>query len=135
MPHFGKRSTSFLAECHPLLQSLFNEVIKHYDCTIYEGKRGEEKQQEYFNSGLSKVRYPNSKHNTTPYSDAVHAAPWIAGVGIDWEDVARHRQFAHFVLGVAAHMSIKIRWGGDWDMDWETKDQTFHDLDHFELLR
>jgi hypothetical protein len=30
-------------------------------------------------------------------------------------------------------MGIKIRWGGDWDMDTETKDNNFDDLVHFEI--
>jgi len=30
-------------------------------------------------------------------------------------------------------MGLKIRWGGDWDMDTQTKDNKFDDLVHFEL--
>jgi peptidoglycan L-alanyl-D-glutamate endopeptidase CwlK len=36
-------------------------------------------------------------------------------------------------LGVASQMGLKIRWGGDWDMDTQTKDNKFDDLVHFEL--
>ncbi len=133
MPYFGIRSKRFLAECDERIQLVFKCVIKYYDCTIYEGKRNEAKQDEYFASGLSKVQWPNGKHNSDP-SKAVHAAPWIPGIGIDWEDVERHRYFAHFVLGVAAVLGVNLRWGGDWDRDWDTHDQKFHDLDHFELV-
>ena len=31
--------------------------------------------------------------------------------------------------------SLKIRWGGDWDMDTQTKDNKFDDLVHFELKK
>jgi len=30
---------------------------------------------------------------------------------------------------------MKIRWGGDWDMDTQTKDNKFDDLVHFELKK
>jgi peptidoglycan L-alanyl-D-glutamate endopeptidase CwlK len=44
MPQFGKDSLTKLSTCHPDLQKLFNEVIKHYDCTILEGHRSDEDQ-------------------------------------------------------------------------------------------
>jgi peptidoglycan L-alanyl-D-glutamate endopeptidase CwlK len=134
MPSFSRKSIEFLEECDPRIQLVFLRVIEHYDCTIYEGRRGEDKQQEYYSRGLSKVEWPDSKHNTRPLSMAVHAAPWIRGIGIDWEDEEKHRYFAHFVLGVAAVSGVNMIWGGDWDGDWDTKDQKFHDLDHFELV-
>ena len=31
-------------------------------------------------------------------------------------------------------LDIKLRWGGDWDMDWEVGDNRFNDLVHFELI-
>jgi hypothetical protein len=31
-------------------------------------------------------------------------------------------------------MEVKLRWGGDWDSDKDTKDQNFNDLPHFELI-
>jgi hypothetical protein len=30
-------------------------------------------------------------------------------------------------------MGINLRWGGDWDQDWEVKDNKFDDFPHFEL--
>ena len=41
--------------------------------------------------------------------------------------------FAGVVKGIASQMGIGIRWGGDWDMDTEVKDNRFDDLVHFEL--
>ncbi len=50
MPQFGRRSKEQLSSCHPDLQKLFNEVIKHYDCTILEGHRSNEDQLKAFNA-------------------------------------------------------------------------------------
>ena len=72
---------------------------------------------------------PNySKHNQEP-SLAVDVAPWP----IDWNDSHRFYHFAGFVLGIAAALNIRLRWGGDWDSDFDLRDQTFFDLPHFEL--
>ena len=128
MPHFGERSQRELDTCHDNLKILFTEVIKHFDCTILQGHRGQEEQDEYFRTGKSKVQFPNSKHNQSP-SLAVDVAPWP----IDWNDRERFYHFAGYVRGIAAKMGISVRWGGDWDSDTELHDQTFMDLPHFEL--
>ena len=129
MPAFSKSSTSKLKTCHLLLQKLFDEVVKEFDCTITCGERGEFEQNEAFRKGYSKLQYPRSKHNKSP-SMAVDAVPYP----IDWKDTERMYFFGGFVKGKASGMGIKIRWGGDWDSDTQVKDQNFIDLPHFELI-
>lgn len=128
MPKFSGRSISKLNSCDPRLQKVFKEVIKHWDCTILEGTRDEETQNEYFRTGKSKLKFPSSKHNSLP-SKAIDAAPYP----IVWEDTKRFYAFAGFVIGVAATMGITLRWGGDWDSDRDFSDQSFNDLPHFEI--
>ena len=128
MPRFGKRSISRLKTCDQKLQELFYEVVKHFDCSIIEGHRGEERQNKAFADGKSKVKYPNGKHNQNP-SIAVDVAPYP----IDWSDRDRFQYFGGFVLGVAKEMGMNIRWGGDWNQDTHTKDNKFDDLVHFEI--
>ena len=129
MPRFSKKSRSKLSTCHEDIQKVFNEVIKHVDCTILEGRRGEEAQNKAYREGFSKVSYPNGKHNKTP-SIAVDSLPYP----IDWEDTERMTLFAGFVLGVASQMDIKLRWGVDWNMNFVTKDTNFKDYPHFEIV-
>jgi len=128
MPRFGKRSIGRLQTCDQKLQELFYEVVKHFDCSIIEGHRGEERQNKAFADGKSKVKYPNGKHNQNP-SIAVDVAPYP----IDWSDRDRFHYFGGFVLGVAKEMGMNIRWGGDWNQDTHTKDNKFDDLVHFEI--
>ena len=128
MPRFSTRSKSRLNTCDEKLVKLFEEVVKGFDCTIIEGHRGQKKQDEAYNKGNSKVKFPNGKHNKSP-SLAVDVAPYP----IDWRDRDRFEFFAGYVLGIASQMGIKIRWGGDWDMDTKTKDNKFDDLVHFEI--
>ena len=117
MPKFGRRSRERLATCDERLQDVFNEVIKHVDCSVLEGQRDEERQNKLFDEGKTKVRFPNGRHNASP-SRAVDVTPYP----VDWDDRERQTLFAGFVLGIARSMGIKLRWGGDWDMDFEVQD-------------
>jgi hypothetical protein len=128
MPRFGKRSKERLSTCEKDLQLLFNEVIKYVDCSVLCGHRGQEEQDKAFDEGRSKVRYPKGRHNASP-SRAVDVTPYP----VDWHDRERQTLFAGFVLGIANQMGINLRWGGDWDQDFEVKDNRFDDFPHFEL--
>lgn len=134
MGTFSKKSKERLDTCHPDLQVLFEEVNLGYECSILEGSRGQEEQDEAYRSGKSKLQYPDSKHNIIlpdrPQSLAVDVAPWP----IDWGDIRRFYHFAGYVLKTAEQLGIKVRWGGDWDSDKDFKDQVFMDLVHWELI-
>ncbi len=126
---FSKTSLSKLETCHPDLQKIFNEVIKQYDCTVIEGYRAPERQNQLYHLGQSKLKGGQSKHNKKP-SLAVDVAPYP----IRWNELERFYHFGGYVKAVANNLGITIRWGGDWDCDGEFADQTFFDLPHFELL-
>ena len=128
MPSFGRRSRERLATCRPDLQRVLNRAIEVYDFTILDGHRTEERQREVFERGMSKVQWPNSKHNSLP-SLAVDIAPWP----IDWRDLNRFYFLAGVVHSAAADEGVTLRWGGDWDRDYKFDDQKFNDLPHFEL--
>ena len=128
MPKFGKTSRKKLATCDKRLQKVFNEVIKHVDCSILEGYRDKERQNKLYDEGKTKVRYPEGRHNHNP-SLAVD----VARYPIDWDDRERHTLFAGFVIGIARGMDIELRWGGDWNRNWDTMDNRFDDFPHFEI--
>ena len=129
MPSFGETSKKRLTTCDPRLQEVLQEVVKEFDCSVLEGHRSADRQQELFEQGKSKVQYPNSKHNSYP-SAAVDVVPYP----VDWDDLERMAYFAGYVKGVAAAKGIKLRWGGDWDSDGYIKDHSFLDYPHFEIL-
>ena len=129
MPSFREASKLKLSTCAEPLQRLFNEVIKHTDCRIEEGHRGEVAQEIAFKGGNSRLHYPDSKHNKMP-SKAVDATPY------PWR-WSREKELIHFagkVMGIASMMGIPIRWGGDWDSNGDMRDQSFIDYPHFELV-
>ena len=128
MPKFGKKSKERLNTCNERLQKVFNEVIKHVDCSVLEGHREKDRQNKLYEEGKTKVKYPNGRHNRQP-SSAVDVTTYP----VDWEDRERQTLFAGFVIGVASQMNINLRWGGDWDQDFQVVDNRFDDFPHFEL--
>ena len=134
---FSQKSSEKLDTCHGELRVLFKRVLEvcPLDITIIEGMRSNERQQELYDTGMSKLQAGQSKHNVTekePLSRAVDVAP-LTENGIEWENRELWLHFGGYVKGVAREMGIPIRWGGDWDGDFSFKDQTFHDMPHFEL--
>lgn len=127
MPRFGKTSKRRLKTCHPYLQLIMNQVIKEKDCTIlqYGGFRGKKIQNRLVEKGMSKTKYPTSKHNnifgTKPYSLAVDVGPWP----LDWNDIEDFKELGKIILNKASELGIKLNWGGNW--------KSFKDYPHYEL--
>lgn len=136
MPTFSKTSLNRLATCHEDLIIFCTELIKHYDFVVVCGHRGEEEQNEAYFKGNSKLKFPNSKHNSYP-SKAVDLAPWEGK--IDWGKNQMYF-FAGFALGIAEILykngviKHKIKSGADWDYDQDIDDTSFVDLPHFEII-
>ena len=130
MPRYSKTSKKRLATCDKRLQDLFNEVIKHVDCSILEGHRSKERQNKLYDEGRTKVRYPDGRHNFNP-SRAVDVTPYP----VDWKDRERQTLFAGSTIGTARSMGINLRWGGDWDQDFQVMDNRFDDFPHFEIRK
>lgn len=153
MPKFGTRSTENLNSSHKDLQTVFNEVIKYFDCSVIFGHRTPEEQFELYKKGRKQtssgdwvignkskvVTYKDgfnklSKHNEYP-SDAVDVVPYP----VNWSDTRRMDYFAGFVIGIAKLLKDRgiidseIVWGGDWDNDTMTNDHRFVDRPHFQI--
>ena len=109
------------------------------DFTVVWGHRNEVQQEACFDSRASKKHYPDSNHNTEddkgePCSDAMDLAPWING-GIPWKDEGSFYVLAGVIMVAAELENVELRYGGDWDRDGLTEDQTFMDLGHFERAK
>tara|TARA_R110000824_G_C14839836_1_gene638849 strand:+ start:144 stop:533 length:390 start_codon:yes stop_codon:yes gene_type:complete len=124
------------------------------DISVICGNRSEAEQDALYPDNTL-VKFPNSKHNSLP-SMAVDLAPYhpvygylsghktqlnkIAGAeNIDYMDAycfvqSEYHRMAGVVLTCAKQLNIKVRWGGDFDSDGNTLDQSFIDLPHFELI-
>lgn len=75
MPKLSAKSKAKLATCHPDLQKVCNELIKTFDFSVAEGHRGKAAQDDAYQRRASKLKWPNSKHNSKP-SQAVDIWPY-----------------------------------------------------------
>ena len=108
------------------------------DISIVRGWSGEDVQNMLFRTGASKKEWPNSEHNfmllDEPHSKAFDFAPHLGRtIKIPWEDTHLFAAVAGVFISVAIGLGVKLRWGGDWDMDGLTTDQTFMDWGHLEI--
>ena len=137
----GSRSLQHLSGCVPELQQIIREAIlcTTVDFAIIEGWRSQEEQDKLYEKNLSKLRWPHGKHNAVdadgnPASLAVDFIPYRAGHTVDWEDGLAFARVAGVIMAVAKTHGYEMRWGGDWDGDGSSTDQTFMDLGHVELV-
>ena len=128
MAGFSAGSIVRLNECHPLLQRLMKSVIKSIDFSVICGYRGEKEQDEAYQSGHSKLRWPQSKHNSNP-SMAVDIVPYP----IDWNNLAAFHLLSDEVkhcweqIPESERDGYELSWGGDW--------KGFKDYPHYELRK
>lgn len=126
--------------CDADIQRLFDRVLLEVDCRYECGHRNKAEQNRLFQLGVSKVQWPDSKHNTYP-SLAADVIPYPViwpnikdGIKKYFLDLGRLYMFVGYVKGIAFELGIPVRAGADWDGDFILTDQTFHDLPHFEKI-
>jgi peptidoglycan L-alanyl-D-glutamate endopeptidase CwlK len=136
MPKFGDKSLAMLATCHPDIQKVMNEAIKHMDFTVLYGTRTAAEQFELYKVGRSLVNgvwtvtgktvtnldgiNKKSNHNYSP-SKAIDIAPFP----INWNDISGFKKLAQVVKAAMVTVGVDLQWGGDW--------KKFIDYPHYEL--
>lgn len=118
-----------LATCDERLQKIVRIALKVIPLTVTVGHRGEDEQHQAFETGHSKLDWPESLHNSDP-SKAVDCAP----LPIDWNNKQAFIYMSGVLLGAAASLDIPVRLGCDWNMDGNPENDSFKDLGHMELL-
>jgi hypothetical protein len=161
-PTFGTRSRNHLATCHADLVLLCDTVIRYVDFSVIDGWRSPERQNEAVVKKRSKLLWPKGNHNAMRFpggpmldqeqlgrvarrEDGTYALDGESVVGcslaIDftpypfhgWNDAGAFLMIVGAFRVVALQLGLAARFGADWDSDWQTTDQTFHDLGHVEL--
>lgn len=133
MNHFGTASQLQLATCDKRLQLIANDaIVVGPDFSIVEGFRNQEQQHRDFLKGASKLDWPNGRHNKQP-SRAFDFSPYPE----DWTEAetphVRFAIIAGIIVACAHARNIKVRWGRDWNRNWNLADETFLDWGHIEL--
>lgn len=133
----GRTSRERLETVHPDLRGIVEEVAEAFPLIVICGHRGQEEQELAFREKKSTKRWPHSNHNQLP-SVAVDIAPLVVGPAgrgvIIWKDAFAFGALAGFMMLTAKRRGIAIRWGADWDGDWNTTEHQLIDGPHFELV-
>lgn len=125
---FSKRSEENLNGVHPDLVKVARLALtlSKRDFTVIEGVRTKARQQQLFKSGATKTM--NSRHLT---GHAIDIVPYP----LDWKDTKAFGELAKAMFEASRQLKIPIRWGGDWNRNGRSDDETFYDGPHFELLK
>lgn len=129
MAKFSIASKKRLETCDTRLQEICAEAIKEYDFIVLCGHRNKADQDEAYQKGNSKLKWPKSKHNANP-SRAMDLSPYP----LDWKNLQRFKDLSKVILRIAGEKNIKIRWGGDFNMDGNQTTNDAWDLPHYELV-
>ena len=130
MPAFGKQSLENLLTVVPPLRMIARLVVVKFDCSVVWGRRGKAAQDHAFKMGWTTKIWPESGHNVEApeLSKVMDLVPWP----INWKDESRLYYFSGYVRGVAQELGIPLRYGADWDGDFDINDQVLRDPCHFE---
>ena len=118
------KSYERLSQCKEDLIRLFNEVSKTQDIIVSCGYRNQKDQDAAFAGGASKLKYPNSAHNTNPSKAAdVYAAdyPFVADVGESEKGLSKRQKenalaFRKLVEDTAKQLNIQLYPVISWDL-------------------
>jgi len=135
---WSKHSLTQLATVDPRLSAVVIGALNMgvIDFKVLEGARTDEQQREYVRQGVSTVQPgPKAKHTVGPVSGRTlsYAVDLVPVSPVDWEDRERFALLAGLMFASAKNLNVQLRWGGDWDGDTQTRDETFRDSGHFEL--
>jgi peptidoglycan L-alanyl-D-glutamate endopeptidase CwlK len=136
---FGGASEAQIVTCTPGIIKVVRRAIKIYDFSASEGHRSVARQQALFAQGrttpgkiVTNVDGVRKKgmHNYKP-SRAIDLVPYRDGK-MQWNDREGFIHLAGIMLAFAEAEGVRLRWGGDWNMDDDFGDGW--DLPHFEEL-
>ena len=125
---WGNRSNEVREELHIDLVLVVDQVLEWtpFDITLTEGFRGPKAQTDAFESGLSELKWPASRHNMKP-ARAVHVHPYP----VDFEVIdqsnpwlARYHVLAGMMMAAGGLFNVELRWLGP---------TTLRDYAHWEL--
>jgi hypothetical protein len=129
MPSFGSNSRAQRDTCKVVIQDVLNEAINHVDFSVVRGHREKAKQNAANDAGRSKLRWPNSRHNSIP-SEAVDIIPYPTG----YADLDKFYELATYMFAAASKLGVALEWGGHWK-NYTGKGDNDRDWAHWEIRK
>ena len=137
---FSERSLNNLKGVHPKLVAVVKRALElsPIDFTVLEGVRSQARQDELWAQGRTKpgavVTWVQTSGTHGIQADGYGHAVDLAPYPIDWNNFERFDQLANVMFAAAKELDVKIRWGGDWDMDKIIHERGESDSPHYELV-
>ncbi len=132
MNKFGQNSLMEMHGADPRLKEIAYKVLTIKDHSILKSHRPKDQQNEAFNAGNSKLKWPHGKHNDLP-SKALDVQTYPRPAH-DLDLRAEQYYLLGLYVGVAAQQGVTLRTGADWDTDGEVTDNGWDDLFHVEIV-
>ena len=143
MNSFDKFSLDRLSGCHVALGLLAKRAVQFKNHRILCGIRTESEQRKAYQEGKTQRQFPNSAHNIYPGKEYSEAFDFIPTPFKGYPDKSKSdygkRLAEWYMIGavykvLSDEMGIPIRWGGDWNNNWDIYDNNFDDLGHIEII-
>lgn len=127
-----------LKSVHPSLAKIVWMVSQRKSCFLVYGYRGKEDQNRAFETGHSKLKFPNSWHNLSP-SLAVDLVPVDDKGNPDWNDAKGFKELYMLMNLYAKLNGITLVCGADWKSPvdlahFQLKDRTMAEKPYTEFL-
>lgn len=128
---FGPRSLRELQGVHPDMVAVATLALKlsPVDFAITDGTRTLEEQKEHVRTGASTTL--KSRHIGGFAVDVVACPP---NGKISYAPLLM-LQIKEAFFAAAKQLKVPLRWGGDWNCNGDSGDESFVDMPHFELPR
>lgn len=135
----SQRSISNLRGVHPDLVAVVKRAIEitEQDFIVIEGVRTQERQDELWAQGRTKpgpiVTWTKDASSHGIGKDGYGHAVDICPFPVDWNDISKFDAIYVAMMTAAQELGVRLRYGGDWDMDGRLREKGETDSPHFEL--
>jgi len=132
MNKWGKSSAKHRQSIDWRLNAVSTQVLKLRDHSIIQGHRNETDQNAAFDADTSKLRWPDSKHNSIPCTALdMQPHPMPKSKQRLRENLA---YLAGLYIALGSTMELNLRWGGSWNGSGEIENNKFFDGFHIEIV-
>lgn len=135
----SQRSISNLRGVHPDMVAVVERAIQitEQDFIVIEGVRTQERQDELWAQGRTKpgpiVTWTKDASSHGIGKDGYGHAVDICPFPVDWNDISKFDLIYVAMMSAAQELGVRLRYGGDWDMDGKLREKGETDSPHFEL--
>ena len=135
----SQRSLKNLEGVHPNLVAVVKRAIEitEQDFVVIEGVRTQARQDELWAQGRTKpgpiVTWTKDASSDGMGKDGYGHAVDICPFPVDWNDLSKFDAIYVAMMAAAQELGVRLRYGGDWDMDGKLREKGEMDSPHFEL--